>query len=333
MAETSGFAQVYSFPFRVYASEPLGKVDVRSPDKRHRFRVHPPLLVREDGPPASPDPPLEKWPDFRRAKGAAWPFKGDELTNIQINPLSGTEPFDAIRVDAWGSTAEKELNGFVNILLEAMRLNTHQAWIGTVEVHTDPNIKYAFPIDVSGGAVEPPMPYGKRCALPPAIRPLSADLWEEAIRYAAAKGEPPTHWSTYLDANIYRALGRTGSAVLALALSMEVARDTVFPRFAPTEEKHGVGEVLADPFQGTTDLLKHLSSLLEEAHPDGRNLKKENADLASDVYKLYVARHHIAHGGKPMYPEEERGMIPVESNTLAKWTESVHHVLVWMDAL
>lgn len=333
MGDQPGMARIYSFPFRIYASDDLEKVEVRSPDTRHRFRVHTPFFVREGGPPASPEPPVSKWPDYRQSPDAIGPVKGTEITNVMINPLSGSEPFDAMRVDAWGPNAEEEGKEFADSLLEWIRIATHQAWIGTVEVHTDPNIKYVIPIDITGAALEPPMSYGLRTGLPPGTRILSDDLWKQAIAKAANEDQAPTHWSTYLDANLYRALGRTGSAVLALALAMEVARDTLFPRFGPTKEKRGLGEVLVGPFQESTDLEKHLTSDLEEIHPDGRNLEKEHPVLATDVHNLYVARHHVAHGGEPVYPVEDRGVTPVESDTLVEWTESVHKVLAWMDAL
>jgi hypothetical protein len=161
------------------------------------------------------------------------------------------------------------------------------------------------------------------------MRPLTPELWKSAFEYTLLGQAPPFYWMIWQDAGVHRAAGRVRESSLSLALSLEVARDTLFPRFAKTRSKSGVGAVLSSPFDGT-DLLRHLSSNLKDVR--GRNLQTEEPRLWMEIKDLYVARHRIAHGREAMI-RSPNGARPVNDEDLLRWKNVVQECLLWMETL
>jgi hypothetical protein len=155
-------------------------------------------------------------------------------------------------------------------------------------------------------------------------------IFREAFRHALEGDGPPIYWMIWQDASMYHSMNRTKETVLALALSLEVARHTVFLRFAPTKTKSGLGQVLASPFDKDDDLLKHLSGTLEKIH--SRNLERENPKVWSSIKQLYTARHHVAHGRPPVFSTLS-GLKNVGDQNLFTWLDDVRTTLQWIESL
>lgn len=253
-------------------------------------------------------------------------------TGFKVGPgIGAEEAFDALRIDIWGPDPSSYVSKFEPLLLAWIRYLTGQDWVGEYEAHSDSRAKYAFEIDSDGKAIASPRAlltgvggYGSP------MRPLDSALFQEAFHRALAGDSPPTYWSVWQDASMYRAMKRTKETVLALALSLEVARDTVFPRFAPTKAKPSLGQVLVSPFDKDDDLLKHLSWMLEKIH--GRNLEKEKPEVWSGIKQLYIARHHVAHGRPPVFPTLSH-LKNVDDQDLLRWINDVRSALQWIESL
>jgi len=233
-------------------------------------------------------------------------------------------------VDIWNKVDPTSASfQFLRRLLAWCRHRTEQAWIGVYEPHTDPVVQASFAIDTESSALSTPWRYGVTGGTTPNMRPLSSELWQQAFA-AAMRGEsPPTYWSLFHDASIHRAEYRSDLAVLAFALSLEVARDTLFEKFAPTKVRQGLGTVLAGPFQGT-DVKAHLSHVLDKVRK--RSLEREEPQTWLLIDQLWVARHHVAHGRPPVY-QTSKGLKRVGDDDLGRWYAAVRNTLQWMENL
>lgn len=278
----------------------------------------------------SPDVPPKRWPRFAWNPGLDPSERLLPPTKGSVQPASD-EFFDALRIDVRGPRAEDVLNGYVPDFLGWVRQLSRQPWIGEYEPQTDVTKKYSFRCDAEGRAIDSPWALGKAATFANWMRLISPGIWREAVTRAAEGITPDPYWSLFLDAQIARAVYKTSSALLSLALALEVARDQHFTRFARTETKDGVGEILGEPFSDT-DLLKHLSTRLQEAHPNNRTLKEEHPPLWTHVESVYVARHHIAHGGPAVVLGDE-GVRPATDADIKEISDSVHDVLVWIENL
>ena len=144
------------------------------------------------------------------------------------------------------------------------------------------------------------------------MRPVDPSIWTTALDRALAGSDPPTYWLLFLDSHNENASGKIPECILALALSLEVARDTLFPM---------------DAFNGT-DLLKHLSD-----HPQdhcSRNMRDELPAVYEQISAIYIARHRVAHGRDPLVRVDGRTR-SVESDDIRSWTAATFDALAWLE--
>lgn len=275
-----------------------------------------------------PFPPVDTWPGFGWSPTAPPQERILPPTDITAR-FFGSTAYDALRIDVWGPDAEAELHSFAPRLLAWLRHLCAQPWIGDVDAYTESNLKHTFTIDAGGLALATPFANMRVMTPDATARPLTAGLFQQATALAASGSEPPQHWTQWFDAQNLRARGQSGAAIMALALSVEIARNSTYPRFAKTANRPHLGTVLLSPFDGT-DLLSHLSTALDKTIH--RSLERERPDLWSDIKALYVARHHTAHGRSPI--TRSLGSIrPVSDDDLKAWTHAVHSTLLWIEAL
>lgn len=324
----SGLSRIFSFPFRIYGAPFLPALSGIAADRQHQVRIYPPFLVRVAGMPLSPDVPFDRWPGFQWSSTAP---EHERIPPPQIAPRPGLGPrvYDSLRVDFWGPDAHNFGLRFEPMFLSWLRLLTGQEWIGEYEPHTDTHVKYEFAIDSEGSASG--APYGLGRAITPSahMRPLAEDIWRSAFANSLQNEPPPVYWMLWQDAAVHRAADHIREACLALTLSLEVARDSLFPKFASTRNRPGVGAVLTSPFDGT-DLLEHLAGALQKVH--NRNLKVEEPATWGEIKQLYVARHHVAHGREPIVRDSEKSRL-AEDADLIRWMQAVRRTLLWMETL
>jgi hypothetical protein len=231
----------------------------------------------------------------------------------ELSPRPFPGPFyDALRIDIWAADAENEAAALPRTFLRWLRCLSLQPWIGEFERQTDPTVKNTFEIDRLGRATVTPWAYGVVVTPSPYMHPVDEPIWRAAFQQALSGNDAPTHWQLFLDSHNERASGKMPEAILALATSLEVGRDTLFPTV---------------PFSDT-DLLKHLSSQL--AKYVTRRLDQEHQDLYQSIANLYVARHQVAHG-KPPVVRTAVGVRPAQDDDLRKWTEATRSTLLWME--
>lgn len=307
----------------------LQALEGRSPDKVHRVRIYPPFVVRPKGMAISPDVPFTAWPAFKWSPNLPENLRVGPTPSLQLKPGLGSEGFDAVRVDVWGSSPNEFSTNFVATLLMWIRYLTLQNWVGEYEPHTDSTVKYEFEIDADGKAIGTVYAIAKIFTQSPYMTPLDSSIFHQAFQNALRNELPPVYWTLWLDASLYRSSGKIIETVLTLALSLEVARDTIFPRFAQTKARPGLGEILVSPFDGT-DLLKHFSSALENVK--NRNLQTEQPTIWNAVHDLYVARHHVAHGRKPIIKSKDV-VQTVRETDLQEWVDTVRLALQWLETL
>lgn len=328
----TGSGRIYSFPFCIYGIDGFQALEGTSGDRRFRIRVHPPFEAREGGTRLSPAVPFEMWPSF------AWSPEShpeDRLAPPTLGiglPGLGNRAYDAMRLDVWGDAdaAHEYVLGFVPAFLAWVRHLSGQEWIGEFEPHNDTWIKAAFRIDESGDALDAPYALGVSITPSAYARAVTFPIWRESFSRALSAQSVPVFWSVYQDARVFQVQGKLRETVLALALSLETCRDSVFPRFAKTRSRPGLGAVLAKPFEGT-DLLVHVTTALEQVR--GRNLRREHAQLYAEVDRLYIARHHVAHGRNPLTRSAAGKMHKVEEADVRGWQDGVYGVIRWMEEL
>lgn len=325
-----GYGQVFSFPFRIYASEDLPRLEGETSDGKYRVRVYTPILVRQEGDSLSPPVPFDKWPEFSWSPQSSPDDRLLPPTNVHTRASIWSRAFDTIRIDIWGDSSRDYARTFLGVMLSWLRHLSGQDWIGEFEPHTDSDVKAAFEIDRDGLALSSPWVLVKGFTPAEYMGPVDPKIWSASFAHTLEGSSPPIYWSFFQDGNIYRILRKPRECILAFALSLEVARDTVFPRFAKTKVRPGVGAVLTKPFD-STDLLAHLSKALASVR--NRDLREEHPGLFRDLQRLYVARHHVAHGRNPIITSERGGHRPVEDSDLKRWSDTVYGVLRWIETL
>lgn len=325
-----GTAAIFGFPFRIYGEPSLPALEARDPIRKWRYRMHPPFRVREKGSPLSPDVPFHHWPEFKWSPKVSKDQRQKPPSGLSVAPFGpGPTAFDAMRVDMWGPGANTVVFEFARRFVSWVRFLTGQSWVGAYEAEADTSLKYFFDIDSQGRALKTPGHVGKGTPAFEFMQLLTRSLYDEAFKRSVGLEEVRTYWTVFHDALTSRAMGHMSSSILGLALSLEVARDTLFSAFAPTKIKPALGLALLPPFDGT-DLLKHLGGILDSFR--GRSLEKEEPDLWKQLNRLYVARHHVAHG-KTAATLGSGGVVPVSDQHLTDWCRAVRKVLIWMESL
>lgn len=325
----TGEAGIFTFPFRFYVGEEIREVEARHFDGRHVLRLYKPWVVRKSGAPLSPDVPFSDWPQFSWNPKLPQDKRLKPPTLKSVNP-GGTTFVDALRVDVRGPSARSVLDSFTVEFVRWVRHLSRQPWIGEYEPQSDPLLKYGFRCDSQGRAIDAPFAYGKGMAFAKWMVPIDNGIWAEAVRRASIMQEPEPYWDLFFDSHIQRSVHKVSASLLSLVLALEVGRDRNFPRFAPTKEKRGIGTVLDKPFEDTPDLLKHLSTHIEELI--SRNLEKECPEEWTALSKLYIARHKIAHGG-PAVILEDGAMREATLDDAKNLADSVFLILRWMEQL
>src|SRR5262249_42508470 len=160
--------------------------------------------------------------------------------------------------------SESDAQRVVPKMVSWWRYFTLQPWIGAYEPQTDPLFKATFDLDAEGRALTTPWVYATFIAPWQWAKPLSREMWDSSLARGLTGSTPPLYWMLWPDADNYRAMGRIDETILSMALSLETARDTVFPKFARTREHPHVGTILGKPFRGT-DITDHLDHHLREA--------------------------------------------------------------------
>lgn len=323
-----GAAGIFGFPFRMHATLDIPSVQGKNASGTAKFRAHTPFTARSKGSPLSPFPSFESWPAFGWSPQSAQNQRLAPPKDLGTT-FFGETAYDAMRVDAWSQTPEVDLQLFTKRFLQHLRILSGQSWVGAYEFQTDHSLKFTFPVDLDGFALETPYCGGSFLSPPAWTKPINGDLFQKAFSSALGDTDPLLYWSLFLDANNDFARGGLATAFLGLALSIEVARNTCFPRFAKTEMTPDLGEVLRPPFDGT-DLLRHLSTAL--AQTVGRNLRQEQPGNWLNLKQLYIARHHIAHGKPPVFPTPQ-GLRRANEEDYVRWQDAAFGIISWIEAL
>jgi hypothetical protein len=321
-----GHASILSFPFRIYGDAFLPRLDGNVSGGDLRIRIYPPFRVRDHGSPLSPQVPFPAWTAFEWHPKLAKEKRLPPPKDLTPTPF-GDRAYDAFRLDAWGANCEQRGQKFARQFLRWIRRLSEQPWIGAFESQTDPLVKGSFQIDEHGNAIDTPYVYAVVQASDGFRHPMRRDEWEEAFRRTLVDEEPETYWLLYMDAVNNQSMQRIGEAILSLALSLEVARDTLLEKFAARVDRSEAGVRLGSPFDGD-DLRKHITTHLELA--SGRNLRTERLDLWQAVDDLYVARHKVAHGKRAIV-RAPGGVRATIGEDIKRWITAVRATIVWME--
>lgn len=319
----SGHSGIFHFPFRIHAQEPLCPHD--GVGSEFRYRIHAPFLVRPTGSPLTEDVPQELWPDFR------WhDLAPEEMRKVSAAPdlhyAKGGQNailYDGLRVDLWATDAANRLSALVLSAMRWLRNFSGQPWISDVDRHNASTMKRSFPIDDSGAAVHEAI--GVTRVRLTTFTFVTDAMWKSAFEHAA-RFDIPISGSLYFDAINAAAIDDYDRAIMNLAMALESCRDYCFAKIHPSENVEGRGPRLKTPFN-STNLLKHLSVHSETTF--GRNFKKEQPSLWPHLKRLYVARHHVAHGKGPVFPTPS-GIKTVDKDSFSEMQASALVALRWM---
>jgi hypothetical protein len=305
----TGYAAVYSFPFRIYYVGVLETMREELNDGG-AVQVYPPFLNRQPGTPLVSPPPRDSCPGFEWAPEVQ-PSEHVDPVDMQAQP-EGWKASDCLRVDVWGTNADLQVDNFVHYLLLWLRHCSRQSWITDIELIADISHTFHFEIDSTGRALKSPITTGR--IQMPASRPIDSDLWSSSIHRVIQEETPPLYWQIFLDAVQFRCKSRIREAVLFLSSSLEMCRDSMFPEV---------------DFE-SNDLSKHLNLTLRAV--TGTGISDYSPDLYSRIKELYIARGHVAHGKKPVYPSAS-GMQPVTFDVIESWEKNVIDTLTWLETM
>ncbi len=314
-----GRSGIFNFPFRIYADEEL--ISVEAANESFRYRVT--FIPKNDSSTRRVVPSIV-WPNFKNH-----PSLKDNISidSASMDLVYGNTKFtySQMRLDIWGNLPEEEIHKFSAKFLNLIRLYTDQYWINSYEYNFNLTfITSLFPIDEEGSCIVYPSSVQKICGAN--FRPLNNEYLKGTFLKAVSGEEVHTYWLLYFESVNLMVREFIDQAVLLLTLSLEVARNVNFVRFASVKKETVAGITFDAPFDDT-DLLKNLSVNLKKAI--GRSMIDEKPKEWESIRKLYVARHQVAHGKKASY-FEGGVMKAVENDIFLDWARDVRNTLAWL---
>ncbi|HST30160.1 MAG TPA: hypothetical protein VLK27_04915 [Chthoniobacterales bacterium] len=325
---TSGHSGIFAFAFRIHAEEKLREHDTAVGE--YRYRVYEPFLVRKSGSFLTDEIPMRLWPKFEWNNCIPTKLRGEQGASPELRYTGRSGPcrwYDGLRVDIYGPNAVERVEPFVSSFMRWLRHVSGQPWIGAVDHHHLSEMQRLFAIDSKGAAVEQAGGCARMVVMP-RFKLLTDETWRTAFVYATLY-EPPIHSSLFFDALNAAAINDYSRAVMNLAMSLESCRDETFSRLHPTAVSSDEDQQSAAPFEGT-DLLKHLSKNAKQAF--GRSFEEEEPEHWVHLRKLYVTRHHVAHGRPAMFRESGK-WVRVDMKNFEPMELAARSVLHWIDQL
>jgi hypothetical protein len=286
--------------------------------------------LREQGSPVTEDVPCHLWPDFKWHDAVPKNKRREQAATLDFGYNSKAGPakrYDGLRVDIWGPAAQERISSFVSSFMRWLRHLSGQPWISDVDRHYPSILKRVFPIDDSGAAVGEVSPFAELVGA--SFKFVTDAMWQKAFEFAATGSEVPTYSNLFFDAINAAATSDYTRAIMNLAMALESCRDMNFARLHPAKDVEGRGPQLEAP-SNDTNLLNHLSKDAREAFK--RDFSTEYPAHWPHIRNLYIARHHVAHGKKALFPSNT-GLKKVDRESFAKMQLAAGQALSWMETL
>jgi hypothetical protein len=324
---TAGWAGIFHFPYRINAQERLHAHEAKGGG--FRYRVHAPFLVRTQGLPVTEDVPPALWPDFSWHSSVPEQLRGEPTAPVEFRyntPVGTAIWYDGLRLDVWGPNSQEQLSPFVFSFMRWLRSLSRQPWISDVDRHSGSILKRIFEIDQNGAAMSEAFPLTEMTAADQ-FHFVTDAMWRQAFELAASGHEVSVYVNFYFEAVNAAATSDYSRGVMDLAMALESCRDYNFSRIHPARDLEGRGPQLETPFDHT-DLLRHLSRDAQGAF--GHDFSSEVPKHWPALKNLYVARHHVAHGKGPVFPEGQK-IKHVDKDSFRQMLLAADAALEWME--
>lgn len=352
MAEISkaGDALLFSFPYWVLCdnSETFPVATPRI--NRTQIRVYPPF--RSGKPNFTPMPPIDPHklpfldgrapnidPKFKFINLSVVPGLKNEEQDANLKLMWGEEwdetpdvmPMDSLRIDVLNNGNEKKNEiavNFVSHLINHLRVDSSQWWIGrSVEsmlgIH-----RAAFAIDKFGTPLE--TPYGLSQGRSPFgfEKPITKELWSDSILKAQQSKIVPEELVLISDAYFFAATGELRRAIIDAAIAAELVKDNAFEIIWRRENRgknYRRGKILSG-YDLPSHIDKDLKILAGVAFSD--DFPKE-AQLINRLWKL---RGKVAHG-LPLTFSSGKGMVKLDTEPTSEMIGAVKLLIGWLRTL
>lgn len=209
-----------------------------------------------------------------------------------------------------------------------LRVISGQPWISDVDHHFEHTLKRVFKIDFHGRATDQIHPVAQMRGFT-AMRLVTNEMWKAAFEAAVYKGHVPVYWNLLFDAINAVPADDYARSVMTLAMALESCRDENFAKVHPSKTTPGKGPKLSPPFDHD-DLLRHLSD--DSSQVFKRSFATEMPQHWTHLKNLYIARHHVAHGKRAVFPEGDR-LTVVAQKTYEPLRAAARAAIVWMEQL
>jgi hypothetical protein len=322
--KATGWSGIVHFPYRINAREELREHETEGGG--FRYRVHTPFLLRTQGSPITDEVPSNLWPDFQWHHSVHKRVREEPMAPINMR-YNGAKWYDGLRIDISGPATEERISPFVLSFMRWLRHLSHQPWIGDVDRHYPSILKRVFPIDDRGAAVNEVSPFAEIVGA--SFQCVTDAIWHQAFQLAASGREVPVYVNLYFDGINASATHDYARAVMNLAMALESCRDINFARLWPAEDVEGRGPQLEAPFDDN-NLLNHISKDAREAF--NRDFSTEYPKHWPHIRNLYIARHHVAHGKRAVFPDDG-GLKTVDGESFDKMRLATEQAISWMEAL
>lgn len=354
VAVTRAYCSLQTFPFWLFVDRREALDIVEAEYRGQHFRVYPPFrsapihwlpmsAVRAEAIPtrrhvaalttqrgflrtASGFPVPPENPEDPEATWGAYTAFGDPPTDP---PPDRFYPMDSLRIDAWwfGEETSSELQAFTLLLLEHLRAQTNQWWVGR---SVAPFLKYernTIEVSVNGRAVE------KAFRLSTAIRTgrgdeigISAGTWRTSIEAIAEGGTVPLHKLQLLDARYWAAAGDVKRSILDSCIACEDAVRLTFERLWPPE----AGPFKAGRVMRGSGLPDYVSSDLHRVAR--RSLSDELPEDFNAIEDLWNVRGNAAHGSDAIY-HRDGAVVVVDERRADELERAAEHCVAWLESL
>lgn len=237
--------------------------------------------------------------------------------------LEPDAPPDTFLVHVYG---KNEGNGaqlaeeIINNLLSWLRVMTLQWWIGQPSEPVSGNLQLRFSLSAERHIDGFPTPRCRATTPGEDARPVSPDMWLQALEKVQQERQPPRHKLLLLDAEYNYFSGNYSVCIILVISAFEIIRNKILETQMARSAVKKIG----------TDILKHVKELFEEKFK--RNLEKEKPECFEFLRACWVARGHVAHG-KELLWRWGGGEMNFKDYPANKFFQQVRTIEIWLSSI
>lgn len=316
--EQDGAAYLFHFPFDVFVDPDLEELQESYVDDTW-ITLYPPFNNRDTESRDIEQIQVEKIPT---PDGTVAPdYDRVRLQYLQLQRELGY-PTDSMRIDLSPDRDAAFAKRIINQFLGLARWWTFQWWIGKTRRYSDQYLRNWFRINEENERISGIQGFATAYG----FLGFEQELDVEKFRYIRGNitngREIPLHWDLFNEAIYYHADQDVRKTVIELAIACEAGVASIFEKLGESQSDITPSDVESLQDSNFEDRIAGEAEDLV-----GSSFAQTNPSDYENIYDLWVARGHVAHGKPPII----RGGDVWASEDLVEVIESTLHLLQWLE--